>query len=128
MGTNYYMATKAACKECGHQEPARHIGKSSAGWVFSLHVYPDEGINDLDDWKPLLAAAPEIRDEYGEVISVEDMLATITQRAWPNPRKRQFDYQSNFAMPGPEGLVRSKVGSGVTHGAGTWDCHTGDFS
>jgi hypothetical protein len=128
MGTNYYMATKAACKECGHKEPSRHIGKSSAGWVFALHVYPDEGINDLDDWKPLLEAAPEIRDEYDRIISVEDMLSTITGRSWPK-LKPGFDYARNGAEPGPNNLIRCKPNQhGVTHGAGTWDCHTGDFS
>jgi len=53
MGTNYYLYPASPCKACGRSYEAKHIGKSSAGWCFLLHVIPEEGINDLEDWKKL---------------------------------------------------------------------------
>jgi hypothetical protein len=46
MGTNYYMPVEK-CDHCGHKPKALHIGKSSAGWCFSLNTHPAEGINRL---------------------------------------------------------------------------------
>lgn len=140
MGTNYYMASKPRCKECGHKEPARHIGKSSVGWVFALHVYPDEGINDLEDWMPLLAEAPEIRDEYDALVTPAEMLSIIKNRKWREPWPKQeppvmysdWDdfHAKNSSIEGPHGLLRAKPDGRhcLKNGAGTWDCHVGDFS
>lgn len=38
MGTNYYLHSQDPCEHCGRSYPELHIGKSSAGWVFALHV------------------------------------------------------------------------------------------
>ena len=61
MGTNFYWLAEPSpeCPTC-HQRPVeterRHIGKSSAGWCFSLHVYLDgEGPADLDQWRERFA-------------------------------------------------------------------------
>ena len=56
-----------------------HIGKSSYGWKFSLCIYPELGINNLDDWKRVFQQF-DIYDEYDKVISSEEMLLTITER------------------------------------------------
>ena len=56
-----------------------HIGKSSYGWHFSLCIYPELGINDLDDWKKLFSEY-EIYDEYDRLVSTDEMLETITNR------------------------------------------------
>jgi hypothetical protein len=107
MGTNYYHHNKEACPTCGHQEPPRHIGKSSAGWAFLLHVYPDNGIHDLPDWEREWAAGV-IKDEYGDVITPQKMRSIVTERYHPR------------------GLLRDH---GARRGAGTWDCLAGvDFS
>lgn len=128
MGTNYNLIK--TCSHCKHQE-SRHIGKSSSGWVFALHVYPDEGIQDLADWA-LLWSGPnvEIRDEYNQVVSPEEMLQGIIERGSDEPPRPGFDYSSNYAEPGPNNLVRSKVDGSrcVGHGSGTWDLFVGDFS
>lgn len=50
MGTNYYLHTKPDCECCGRGFEPLHIGKSSGGWCFSLHVMPEDNINTLDDW------------------------------------------------------------------------------
>lgn len=69
MGTNYYLKPKP-CECCGRTDEGLHIGKSSAGWCFSLHVIPEEGINGLDDWKSRFdEPGVQIVNEYGEVVS-----------------------------------------------------------
>jgi hypothetical protein len=69
MGTNFYLKSPDA-------EPL-HIGKSSAGWCFSLRVYPEYGINNLEDWLDLLCDPyAVIEDEYERWISPSKMLVT----------------------------------------------------
>ena len=109
MGTNYYVK-RESCPHCGRGDGDLHIGKSSGGWTFALHVYPEDGINTLDDWKPILKSH-EIRDEYGRFVKYSDLLSTITERSHP------------------KGLSRAVVGVDcVGHGDGTYDYYTGDFS
>ena len=113
MGTNYYLH-KNPCDKCGRgdDEDRLHIGKSSAGWCFSLHVIPASGINTLDDWKREFEAG-EIRDEYGERFDATSLLVIITDRDWPgnkNPKRHPID---NFC---------------IGHGPGTYDYMVGEFS
>lgn len=82
MGTNYYVIPQPPCEHCGRAYEARHIGKSSYGWAFGLHVYPEEGIANLSDWKTCLDGK-RIIDEYGRDISVQEMLDIIERRWHP---------------------------------------------
>ena len=123
MGTNYYLHKESSskCGHCGHDPGSQvlHIGKSSFGWAFSLHVIPERGINSLEDWitewgKP----GTKILNEYDEEVQPGDMLKIITTRG-----------------PGrwcPEGmeLHRSPVEEDhcVGHGSGSWDLIIGEFS
>lgn len=82
MGTNYYLhrSDKPHCASCTCYERL-HIGKSSAGWCFSLHVMPEAGINSLDDWRlkfSQLGAA--IFSESGRLVDPGEMLDEITAR------------------------------------------------
>lgn len=121
MGTNYYLHQKSesSCSHCGHDPGERilHIGKSSYGWCFSLHVIPELGINGLYDWIPLWNNH-QIKNEYDEIISPSDMLAIITLRAPGNyspigvePRRNELDGESC-----------------IGHGEGSWDLIRGEFS
>ena len=131
MGTNYYLRQNC-CAHCGRGSDTLHIGKSSAGWVFALHVDPDDGRANLDDWKRLFNdPTSAIYDEYGANVSVEQMLAVITQRSWPKKDDRTPDFLSrNYAEEGPNNLLRSVVDGRrcLGHGDGTWSHHTGYFS
>lgn len=133
MGTNYYLAAKPPCECCKRPYKSLHIGKSSGGWCFALHVIPEEGINTLDDWKARFnEPGAVIVDEYNQEISPEEMLATITERSWDN-RGRPLtpgELRQNHAERGPNGLVRHVVDgvSCVGHGAGTWDYLACEFS
>lgn len=113
MGTNYYLHLKPDCKCCGRPFEPLHIGKSSGGWCFALHVMPDDCINTLDDWRALWSAPSAlIRNEYGEVITPVEMERVITERKWHG------------------GPVKRHSGDMycVGHGEGTWDYIIGEFS
>ena len=138
MGTNYYQQEDMPCSECGNiGKSLRHIGKSSGGWCFSLHVYPDENINDLHDWQERFGDGP-IEDEYGDEITPIRMLEIIKERSgggsWKDKPPGEYDtwqefFDSNYAQPGPNGLIRSQLRNNVvSHGDGTWDCRTGEFA
>jgi hypothetical protein len=136
MGTNYYHHKEPACQLCGHKNEDRHIGKSSGGWCFSLHVYPEEGISDLADWEREWISG-YITDEYGETVSAKDMLRHIINRGPGKARESkpygyanwvEFD-RRNQSQPGPNGMLRHRVNdSCIKHGEGTWDCIIGEFS
>ena len=95
MGTNYYSVTKRyrdlerdgdlRYETLGTQEKL-HIGKSSAGWHFGLHVFPETGIHDIEGWVPyLLCSDRVIVDEYGEELTYEKLINVITQRGREEP-------------------------------------------
>jgi hypothetical protein len=140
MSTNYYWTKRSNhCDKCGREDvKERMIGKSSMGWCFLLRVYPDEGINDLDDWIPLFEGdGIIIKDEYKKTISKEEMMRIITARAWHGTRNtKPMNYDSweefherNQSVDGPNGLLRSRIGDFcIKHGVGTWDCIAADFS
>lgn len=104
MGTNYYLHLKPPCHACGREvEEPLHIGKSSYGWAFALHVVPEQLIFDLPDWERLWALpGAVIRDEYGADIAPEEMKRVITERTHPDGLRRHEGYSA-------------------TVGSGTWD-------
>jgi len=114
MGTNYYFHEQPDCECCGRPFEEIHIGKSSGGWCFSLHVIPEMGINTLADWEKLWTKEGSyIKDEYGRIISIENMREIITERRWRGefPQRHQID-----------GIHC------IGHGDGTWDYVLGEFS
>ena len=132
MGTNYYIEPKAPCVTCGREFEREHIGKSSAGWCFSLHVDPERGITDLPDWEDRWTKdGAQIVDEYGKKISPEEMRAVILARVWPHKANDDPRWLTeNHAVPGPFGLARHAIDGRhcIGHGKATYDLITGDFS
>jgi hypothetical protein len=134
MGTNYYYHEPDAnrCPHCGRCDEGSiiHIGKSSVGWCFSLHV-TDE-IRSLTDWTQKWTEGGRIVDEYGEELTPAAMLERITvrqSRPASDAAHERYEMKINHASPGPNGLWRhSLVGSCVAHGIGTWDLVEGEFS
>ena len=129
MGTNYYL-TEPACPTCGRQDEL-HIGKSSGGWCFALHVIPERGINTLDDWRALWSKGWTILNECGSLVSVKELEDIITNRSWG--RKGCFsikELEDNHAVKGPNGLMRHRIEDSFCtgHGEGTWDYCLGEFS
>ena len=82
MGTNYY-ARIDACPVCTRCDPAddMHIGKSSGGWAFALHVDPSEGVCDLEDWLEIFYdPTVSLWREDGKRLTPDQMLVVITNR------------------------------------------------
>jgi len=136
MGTNYYWYPNKTCDKCGREDKDIHIGKSSYGWCFSLHVYPnsydDPAIRTLADWVTLFnAEGSEIKDEYHRVVTPQEMVEIITKRrGLPRSNESQEWYTQNHASPGPHDLARHQLDGQfcVGHGDGTWDLLVGEFS
>jgi hypothetical protein len=133
MGTNYYLYPASPCEACGRPYGPKHIGKSSGGWCFSLHVIPEEGINDLEDWEKLWnQEGAVIEDEYGIRINkiLMEKIITIRDSLPIQSRKSDRWFVKNSAVPGPNGLVRSRIDMihCIGHGKGTWDLIIGEFS
>lgn len=137
MGTNYYWHPKGYCEACDRPKgDGVHIGKSSSGWVFALHVCLDDmshedlpratRITSLDDWRALFGQPGSvIVTEYGDRQTVDEMIGIITDRSWHgNPGT------DPFGVPGPNGLLRRTIDgvSIIGHGDGTWDLCAGEFS
>jgi hypothetical protein len=131
MGTNYYLKSPP-CQACGKSDDPLHIGKSSAGWCFSLHVIPDRGLVSLEAWgREWTKLGLWIEDECGTKITDTEMLGIILNRRM-NPHN-QFSPQwlaDNYAMLGPNNLARSRIDGShcVGHGDGTYDLIAGEFS
>lgn len=83
MSINYYWYRSSAephCPSCDCFQ-GMHIGMSSIGWAFALRIYPEKDIRELDDWvERFNAENAEIRDEYGDLVTTEEMLEVITER------------------------------------------------
>jgi len=81
MGTNYYLKTDV-CDHCERSEKI-HIGKSSFGWVFALHVIPEKNLNCLADWLTTIAEPGNlIEDEYGAQIPLSKFLKIIEREGY----------------------------------------------
>jgi len=133
MGTNYYL-DGAACEHCGQSlpdAPRLHIGKSSMGWAFTLHVIPDEGINDLFDWiERWERPGARIVDEYGRSVTPYEMLKTIVNRRAPGGRvMTAVDLERNHAFIGANNmLVHVADSHAEPHGTVMWSRCKGEFS
>ena len=145
MGTNYYFRKPLTnyCEHCGRSDPPEelHIGKSSGGWCFSLHVCPEQGIHTLDDWGAIWPNGT-ILDEYGDELTRLEMLAVITTgrsstKDWDSRWALNSGYsseeafhRSNHSERGPNGLLRHRIDGShcIGHGPGTYDYIVGDFS
>jgi len=125
MGTNYYLREKP-CECCGRAGEDLHIGKSSAGWCFVLHVYPDLKINSLKDWEERISKGGEIVNEYEQIVTTEELLDNITNRSFGGPL---HEFVDKYSEPGPNNMLRHKIGDFcIGHGEGTWDYVIGEFA
>lgn len=122
MGTNYYLGNAA--------DPAYklHVGKSPGGWCFVLRVYPDYGLEDIYDWyERWTREGTRIFDEYGKVLTPDEMLRVVTQRQWH--ARSTLGAMRDYAQHGVNNLLRLRVGRAgcVGHGGPTFDLKKGDF-
>lgn len=101
MGTNYFVKTgnkkKVVCEYgCEHIiDEQLHIGKSSYGWKFCLHIMPEKNINELKDWINILKNG-KITNEYGEEVSFDKMMDIIKNPPIPNDLEEVYKEISPF--------------------------------
>ena len=129
MGTKYYwLSDEGRCEHCGRSDSEElHIGKSSGGWCFALHVIPELGINDLPDWlERWHRKGSRIRDEYGREVTPAEMWAVVMCRSRKGDVQSPEWYAQNHARPGPFGLARST--HNAKPGDGPYDLCSGEFS
>lgn len=133
MGTNYYLRAPK-CFHCGKEEESPiHLGKSSVGWCFSLHVSPENGISCWEDIQQLiedkLCEEWCIKNEYGDQISLVDFIKTVTKRSGNRPWEGDA-LLINHAIQGPNNLARHVIDGWhcIGHGEGTYDYIIGEFS
>ena len=113
MGTNYFLHSQK-CPHCGiEQKDKMHLGKSSAGWCFSLHVYPELDLNDwFDMWEYISFCTEEegyeIQDEYGDTIDSALFFTIVWDRHCKVPLSLDW-LNKNHALPGPFGLARHPI-------------------
>lgn len=138
MGTNFYLRQNC-CTECKRYDEL-HIGKSSMGWAFALHVIPEQDINSLEDWQRLWETEGNvIVDEYDRTITTEELMERITMRSGKAQRVGPCDdahygtwerfHVSNHSVADERGLLRRIVDGQYCTGHGdTWDLCPGEFS
>jgi len=156
MGTNYYLVYNekidSICPCCEHKttkDKELHLGKSSNGWTFALHVYPEQGIHTWGDvlYEALQATGKGgwIKDEYGTEVEIDMFVDIVTERGSDNTidevveKNNRLGFSTvesvryclayNMAVRGPNNLLRCKIGNGcIGHGDGTYDYIVGEFS
>ena len=100
----YYKDIESLNKDYCH---ILHIGKSSAGWYFSLCIYPLIGINNLDDWKKIWSSSDcKIYTEYDEEIPEEELMSYIVNRQYPGEIDEDKALKHNNEMAEKEGIGR----------------------
>lgn len=144
MGTNYYLYPQSDCACCNRPLEPLHIGKSSGGWCFSLHVIPEEGINSYNDWKERWSRQGSfILNEHGRAIAIPEMKVIINERScdrrnddwnyswWGSSYNSERDFHRyNNSERGPNFLLRHQIDGKhcLGHGPGTYDYIAGEFS
>ena len=137
---NYYV-NEEHCASCGRDGEQLHIGKSSRGWCFSLHVYPERGLSDWLDWESWLSIEPRrsnIVDEYDRSVDMSQRKAIGMNRSGNGFHQPPSTYKSwksfhalNHSEPdSSSGLLRYQIDGHrcVGHGTGTDDLIAGEFS
>lgn len=156
MSTNYYLVYNEKVTDkcpCCEQEITKnkelHLGKSSSGWTFALHVYPEQGIHTWGDvlYEILYATCKGgwIKDEYGTEVETDMFIDIVTERGSDNTIDEMVEKNNrlgfstvesvgyylayNMAVRGPNNLLRHKIDRCcVGHGEGTYDYIVGEFS
>ena len=132
METNFYWHQAPPCPCCKRPFDPLHIGKSSAGWNFTLQVYPKSDINTLSDWQEMFKKKGSfIKDEYDREIPVTEMLKNITERQpCEGINKHSKGWFNDNDAEVRNGLMSYKVDGEfcVGHGSGTFDYVAREFS
>lgn len=85
MGTNFYLELPESTAKHFESNPI-HIGKSSAGWVFTLNAKQTKAtasvlvcLDTWEKWVPYLKMGV-IVDEYGSKVTYEEFVFRVTEK------------------------------------------------
>lgn len=93
MGRNFYWSDETQEERQEEREKHwLHIGKSSAGWLFSMHVIPSEDIESWNDWQSVLQASGKIFDDSHNVVTFEELRQIVEDRSAKHPL--EFDWST----------------------------------
>lgn len=130
MGCSYYAELPDGAR--------LHIGKSSGGWSFLLHVIPDRDLNSLADWRAFLERPDvEIFDCEDTFMDSAGLIDVITERAdfvvgdLRRQRSSEWQFQNHAFFDERFKLARPVVGGSggcIRNGDGPYDLIVGDFS
>lgn len=93
MGTNYYLCDRTQEKHCATCicTEKLHIGKSSAGWVFTLRIHPSLDILEYPDWEELFDNPNTyILDEYDKHVAEETIKKKILLKPGRNSGRNRL--------------------------------------
>ena len=130
MGTNYYVNKKPDLVDIlrGEEDLELHLGKSSAGWCFSLRIYPEMGLVNLETWYKFLSKGRiTITDEYGTTHDIDDVIHRITKRSWKHEHTLSDikKYPDRFHK---DGCRRHTSSDQTKPGKGSYDLCNYEFS
>ena len=77
MSTNYYGYYAG---QDHRLDEGVHLCQSSIGWEMLLQALPEDGITDIHAWLRQLDAFESIRSEYGEELTIDELLEWIESR------------------------------------------------
>ena len=98
MGTNYYAKIEE-CRECGRHEKI-HLGKSSAGWVFSFQYNGGKYYKNAPEMKEWLKDK-KIRDEYNRNVEHKDFWKLVdAKQSAPNNHAEQYPSDTEYVIDG----------------------------
>lgn len=94
MSTNYY-AKLNYCEACGRGDYT-HLGKKSGGWTFLFQG--SHTVHTFNDWCQLVQSASVIEDEYGQVLTADEMIEAA--RTWQEGKQHTVLYpDGNWTDP-----------------------------
>lgn len=111
MSKTYYLWNKNTGTKV-YNKPFKTIGRHFDGWYFTLFVYPEEQINNLDDWRKFIHNKDcYITDEHLNKVSSDKMIGVITERLTkrlPSFIDKNFLYEQKAEI-GLNNLLRDKA-------------------
>lgn len=128
MSTNYFIVFKEHEKDV--TTTRLHLGVSLYGWCFLLRKVKYHGLQSPKDWYAFIKSHNAlIINEYGEVLSVQELTQVIEHRTFTLPKAQDDFLQRNHAFYDEAGFLRHKIDGDfcVLNGDTTWDLIESDF-
>lgn len=94
MGMNYHTYAGNSCSHCGRGDEEVHLGKSSVGWDFSLHLHP-EFYADWESMKQWLKGRT-IKNEHEAVYTHEQFVEMVERKQKERPFAHKNDQYGHY--------------------------------